>query len=246
MTDGKENGNSDDVEQLRSEIERTRERFAAEAGALGTKLSPDHLKAEVKRAMTNKAHEVTEHVREGAQHLRTTVADGGDAVASFASRNTVPLALIGVGVGWLIWSTRNDGLRARRPSYAVSSRSEVYDPWTNGEQSSNGHHLTDKLKNGLSSAKASATEQAHHAREKLNELESSARQTAVQAKDLASRTLAEQPLVLGALAIGAGVAVGLSLPSTESENALIGKYRDKLFSKARAQVEHAELTASGD
>ena len=46
------------------------------------------------------------------------------------------------------------------------------------------------------------------------------------------RTLEEQPLVLGALAIAVGTAIGAALPATRTEDAMMGEHRDRLRDEA--------------
>jgi hypothetical protein len=46
-------------------------------------------------------------------------------------------------------------------------------------------------------------------------------------------TLHQRPLVLGAVALAFGAAVGLSLPRTHREDALVGEVRDQLLHKAQ-------------
>ena len=57
--------------------------------------------------------------------LRSGVSSATDSVSSFVAGNPLPIALIGVGVGWLIWNART------RPKggvdYATRGRAEVYD-----------------------------------------------------------------------------------------------------------------------
>jgi ElaB/YqjD/DUF883 family membrane-anchored ribosome-binding protein len=244
-------GESEGVEELRASIAQTREKLAADASALGTKLSPQNIKAEVKQAMTNKVKESTEQVREQvrdvAEQVRDKVTDAGGTAASFVRENTVPLALIGVGVGWLLWNRRNESRRAYAPRYDQFGRSEVYDASefeapegrTGSLRREAGRRfqgISHKMHDGMESVRSAASRQAHHAREKLSELELSARDTAAHARDLADRALVEQPLVLGAVALGAGLAVGLAIPATESENQLVGQYRDRFLSSAKERA----------
>lgn len=55
----------------------------------------------------------------------------------------------------------------------------------------------------------------------------------------ASNLLEDQPLVMGALAVAAGAAVGAMLPRTKFENDTMGESRDRLFAEAEA-VFHEE------
>jgi hypothetical protein len=52
--------------------------------------------------------------------------------------------------------------------------------------------------------------------------------------DRFQRMLEESPLVLGGVALAAGAAVGLLLPTTDSENQLLGPARDDLLQQAKA------------
>jgi hypothetical protein len=45
--------------------------------------------------------------------------------------------------------------------------------------------------------------------------------------------LSEQPLLLGALGIAVGAAIGAALPSTEQEDRLFGSARDKALSEVK-------------
>jgi hypothetical protein len=63
------------------------------------------------------------------------------------------------------------------------------------------------------------------------------------AKTAAEDTFEDQPLVLGAVALGAGLAIGLGIPSTDSENQLVGRYRDRLFGSVKEQVQRIEDVA---
>ena len=53
------------------------------------------------------------------------------------------------------------------------------------------------------------------------------------------RTMNENPLALGALALGVGAAVALAIPSTKKERELVGEQRDKLVDQAAGAVSQA-------
>lgn len=60
------------------------------------------------------------------------------------------------------------------------------------------------------------------------------------------RTMEDNPLTYGLLALAAGVAVGMLLPQTRTENRYIGQYRDQMMDRAREMgntaVQHAQQT----
>jgi ElaB/YqjD/DUF883 family membrane-anchored ribosome-binding protein len=242
------------ADELRSDVEQTRERLASDVSALGEKLSSDNLKAEAKQAIKKKVKEGTDHVkdqvREGASHVREqvveaseqvreTVTDAARPVASFVRENAVPLALIGAGIGWMLWSAKSKST-ARPHDYAAFGRSEVYDAADYEEDGGFASRaerklesVSDRARDGMRSARRAASHTAELARDR-----------ALQARGLAEQTLDERPLLLGAVALGAGLAVGLGLPATESENQLVGQYRDRLLSKGKERAQELGRAAS--
>lgn len=252
-SEGSSDNNDKSSDDLRADVERTRERLSQDVEALGAKLSPDNMKAEAKRA-------IKRTVRRGTDELREGVNSATDSVSSFVGTNPLPIALIGVGVGWLIWNART------RPksgvNYAMRGRAEVYDDsyddyGADYDSSGRGagrqlNRLRDQVQDGVSTIKRSASAQARRAREKVDELENTAREQLNTAReqlgkavDVAERGFEERPLLLGAVALGAGLAVGLGIPATQSENQLIGQYRDKLMARAKDSLGELRGKAEG-
>jgi hypothetical protein len=77
------------------------------------------------------------------------------------------------------------------------------------------NRTTDTVKDTVSKTTSLAQVQANRAREGFNTL------------------LEEQPLILGALGIALGAAIGAALPSTEQEDRLMGEARDKTVGKVK-------------
>ncbi|MET0340501.1 MAG: DUF3618 domain-containing protein [Polyangiales bacterium] len=78
-----------------------------------------------------------------------------------------------------------------------------------------------------------ASELSHEARERLHRAQ-------LRTRDYAD----ENPLAVGAIAIAAGVGVGLLLPRTQPENRLMGDTRDRLVEDARGLIQEARDTGS--
>jgi ElaB/YqjD/DUF883 family membrane-anchored ribosome-binding protein len=200
----------DGNDALRSDLEQTRERVSSDIEALGTKLSPQNLKAEAKRA-------VTRTVERGTDRIREEVGAAQTSILGFWRENPIPLSLIGVGLGLLAYNSRKTKAeRGRGPDHAVVGRSLVYDE--RGDARADVPGKLERLKDGVE--------------DRVHRVKEAAGATAHQAWD----KVEDQPLVLGAVALGAGVAVGLLIPATESENKLVGEYRERFVSDAKRRV----------
>jgi len=221
-----------DPDELRSDLDQTRERVSADVEALGAKLSPANLKAEAKQAVTRRVHDGTERLREGVDAAETSIW-------AFCRENPIPLSLIGAGLGLLIYnSQKGNSQKGRRGTGRLVGQAT--------------QRLENGLEQGMQRARRVASESAERARTKFEELEETAREQARHAGQVARRSVDEQPLVIGAVALGAGLAVGLALPATDSENQLVGKYRERLVADARKRIgalsgvaEHAVDAAKG-
>jgi len=213
-------------EQLRQDLEQTRERVSSDVEALGQKLSPANLKAEAKHAIQQRVHD-------GAEQARHGLESAGNRVVNTVRSNPIPFALIGAGVGWLWWNARHssngDGQR--------SSGARDHRYWDRFEQ------LGDRVRDGVGAFEREARQRARDTGEAVERWEGRIQREAAQVSNGARDTLQENPLLLGAIAAGAGITVGLLVPATESENQLVGRYRDQLLSGAKSKLQRVEESA---
>jgi ElaB/YqjD/DUF883 family membrane-anchored ribosome-binding protein len=70
-----------------------------------------------------------------------------------------------------------------------------------------------------------------------------AQQQAQRAKGGFQQTLQENPLALGALAVGLGAAVGFSLPGTSKEDKVMGETRDNLVERGKQAAREQRQSA---
>jgi ElaB/YqjD/DUF883 family membrane-anchored ribosome-binding protein len=138
--------------------------------------------------------------------------------------NPVPAALASLGVGWL--------LQRRR----AESRG-MYEGYANDEMRSAG------------SWRESARELADDARDRVTEATSRTTdqmgRMSRQVSSDVSRMFRQNPLAFGLAAAALGVAIGLSVPETETENELLGDTRDALVDRARDAANSAMQTLGG-
>jgi vacuolar-type H+-ATPase subunit H len=78
-----------------------------------------------------------------------------------------------------------------------------------------------------------ASSLASQAQQTAGQLANQAQYRARRVEDQVSRTMNENPLALGAVALALGTAVGLAVPTTQRENELFGQARDTLMERAQ-------------
>ncbi len=175
------------------------------------------------------------------------------SLLSFVRENPVPLALIGAGLGLLLLTGSRRRSRYAQPDPAIVGRGGVYEDFEEDEQDDADPRswdrtgtlgqLRERARDGVASARNAASDAAEHARQRVGDLEHHARAGAQRAKATAEQTLNERPLALAAVALGAGLVAGLSIPATESENQLVGRYRDQLFGSIKRRLAELESKA---
>jgi ElaB/YqjD/DUF883 family membrane-anchored ribosome-binding protein len=210
-----------DPDTLEREIDQTRAQMNQTLGAIERRLTPGQI--------------VDEAVGLFREHGRDFAANLGSSI----KENPIPAMLAAVGIGWLMFGPKrlspprspyrhyhdynaNDegtvggvgesiknqvadaGEKVR--SSAISARDRLVDSWTTSK---------DAIKDGVSQTASTAEAQVNRAREGFNTL------------------LEEQPIILGALGLAVGAAIGAMLPSTEQEDRLLGPTRDKTVSQIK-------------
>jgi ElaB/YqjD/DUF883 family membrane-anchored ribosome-binding protein len=81
---------------------------------------------------------------------------------------------------------------------------------------------------------------ASQAQDRVSNLPEQARYQARRASAGFERMLRENPLAMGALALGAGAAVGLAIPQSAQEHEVMGEARDTFVEKAHEKAQDAQ------
>ena len=99
--------------------------------------------------------------------------------------------------------------------------------------------LRDRIMEGTEDLSESARKRVIAARTRAYEAQLRAEHYASRSREKASDLFEDQPLVVGALALAAGAAIGGMLPRTSREDDAFGAYRDQIFDDAE-RVYHEE------
>ena len=261
---------NDETEHIKAQIEETRSQMGETIDALQEKLS-----------FSNLSEQVSEHVNNAIETAKNSVYDAtlgkavgfmknmGDGIGDSkfvrtARSNPFPLILIGLGAGWLAYSSYSSGGRSRRSfrERAGYGRDQFADRDRARRDMERGtsfdlnarHREESSTMAGLSDKASALTDKVSTAANSAYESASNTMGTAVTgAKDFANRTYSkageygsaafdtydryinENPLAVGAAAFAIGAVVGLAIPSTRYEGELMGETRDELLRKAQDQ-----------
>lgn len=93
--------------------------------------------------------------------------------------------------------------------------------------------VTGRVQQAGQSARARLQESADSAQARMSEMGRRSQVRMERAKDRFGQMMDEQPLVLGALGLAIGAALGAAIPSTRRENEMMGNVRDDLLERAK-------------
>jgi hypothetical protein len=213
--------------EVEAEVEASRSNLDRNVEALKQKMTPGQLFDEA---------------------ARLTGSTGQQVAAKFAEQakaNPMPLAVMGLGLAWLMFSnSKSQSEGAYSPSdYRYEPRSFAGDE-SGGGLKAKAHEIGEKaqdmmagVKDKVAGARASAADSGHAAMDGMSATAGQVRERAGQAAQAAQRTFAQtlesEPLLLAGLGLIVGAAVGAALPATAAENRVLGEHRDKLLEKGK-------------
>jgi ElaB/YqjD/DUF883 family membrane-anchored ribosome-binding protein len=225
--------------ELEREVEDARGRIDRTVEALKDKMQPRELFDEATRIMGGTSNKV---LTTAVEQLR---------------ENPIPIALIGLGVAWLAIS------QTRRIGATAGGYAEGYYPTYEGYDEDEG--LRAKVRARAEAAKAKLADTAEKAKAKLSQAQTQAGDGVAQARGKVSEythlaqekageygrvararfdeTLDHEPLVIGAIGLAVGAAIGAALPSTPVERRYIGPARSKAADAAKASLDEVKDVA---
>jgi len=224
--------------ELEREVEDTRGRIDRTVEALKDKMQPREMFDEATRMMGGASNKV---LTTAVEQLR---------------ENPIPIALIGLGVAWLAIS------QTRRP-HATGFEGSGYYPTYEGydeeetlraKVKARAEAAKAKLADTADKAKARLADAQHQAADGVSGLRGKAGEYAHMAQDKAGEygraakqrfddTLDHEPLVIGAIGLAVGAAIGAALPSTPVERRYFGPARSKVADRAKASIDDVKDVA---
>lgn len=230
--------------ELELDAEAARAQVADTAELIRSKMSPGQLIDEFAGLFTG---------GDGAATLTTLKAQVRD--------NPLPLTLVGAGLAWLMLggasagelSYNDRGTRRSRDNSGSQFRSgksqtgfgEYLDGSTGSPQDNSSlvtsaldsattfaEGVVDAGKSAIDSATSAVTDASGRLAGSASEMGSNVGEMTRRARQSAQEVFQREPLVLAALGLAVGTAIGAMLPSTTLEDEQLGRYRDKLRDSA--------------
>ncbi|MDP8905336.1 MAG: DUF3618 domain-containing protein [Chloroflexota bacterium] len=268
-TNDTERGQVDPTEeQIVVEIEATRTQMSGTIDEIGHRLNPqtiaDQAREQLREATVGRVERLVEDAGQTAQQT-------SNSIMQTIRQNPVPAAMAAIGIGWLVVKARESGGNGgRHASYRYRTTDYGY-PYSGGAQArsaggrdigatvaSAGDDMRQRTRDIGQQAQRAATDAAERSQEAIEQAQwqlqntvgqaqSQVQNTVGQAQREFDRMLDENPLALGAIAVGVGAAVALALPETQRERELMGEQRDQLVAqveeKATQALDEAEKKA---
>lgn len=236
-----------EAEQIKDQIEETRSQMGETIDAIQDKLSFANLSDQVSEHVSNAVETAKEAVYDAtigkaANMMKNLTNDiSNSTVIRTAKNNPLPFILIGVGAGILAYQgytgKLSNGRNRRR--YLSEPRdqntlSQTSTTGTIGEKlsgvketvSTTASNALDKVSGAMDTAYSSAGEIVNKAYDRAGEVGTAAH-------GMYDRYIEENPLAVGAVALGLGAAVGFALPSTRYEGQMLGEAREQFLEKAQ-------------
>lgn len=215
-----------EVESARGELDRTVE-------ALKDKMTPGQLIDEISRSFKT--------------------GGAGDMLGNLGGQvreNPMALAMIGAGMAWLMMgkSDHSVGDPAARTYQSSAGPGLASQAPSQGGLAQAADKLADKVGGAASDVKEAVSGAAEHAVQGVQDLGSQAGAVGRKAARSFEEILQQEPLIVGALGLAVGVAIGAAFPATALEDRTFGAARDKLMDAGGEKLIAAAqgLRASGE
>jgi ElaB/YqjD/DUF883 family membrane-anchored ribosome-binding protein len=213
---------SDDPEVIEQNIERTRQQMGETIEALQDRLKPERVVSDVKDTLINTTNDVTNQT---IGHLSDTIQEIGNAFGKMIERNPIVSALASFG---LIASSRKSS-----PSNQYATEGETMS--SPNTTSSPFQQTQETMGDAFNQAHDKSSQLADQVR--MGQMNAQTSGQRKQASNWLEQQINRNPLLIGGIALGAGIAIGMLLPTSEPENRMLGPQRDKFLDRVQSDVQ---------
>jgi hypothetical protein len=231
----KTNGHRDPAD-IQADIARTRSELDDTLSAIEHRLTPSQL------------------IDQGVDYLRHSGArEYFSNLGTSAKQEPIPLALVGIGLAWLMMSNgRSHTSTSHLSSDDIATRARgTADAVAEGVRDtvSSVRDTAARTSHRISEATHRIGQTAHAARERASLMSAAARERAVQVRDGYDRLVNEHPLALGAIGLAVGAVLAASAPRTRQEDRLMGDASHRMKESAKEagkqQLDRASASLHG-
>lgn len=189
---------------------------------------------ETRRTLDRHLRELEERLQPGrlmrpvVDRVRDTLGLSRESFLETVKREPVPLALTGLGLGWLLL---RDLMGSRGRPVAGPEPEEP-----GGEAGGTVHRMKEGVARAAEQTKERVAHTAAAAREKVSQAAHGTVQQAKKAVDWVSQTFRDDPVLVGAAALATGLIAGVAIPASRSEEELAAPLADKAVQAAEQAV----------
>jgi hypothetical protein len=195
------------------EIEETRGRIAAAKEVLQERMRP--------RSLLNPVR----------SRLRETLGEGGEKILDTFRENPIPLALAGIGIGWLL-------LRDMRPKHSPEGGSGLDRmKETAGEAMGKTREAASRVRDAAESVAERTRDAASKVRDAASAVPGRIREGVRSTSDWFSTMMEENPMIVAVGVLAVGMVAGLSFPVTAKEEEVAGKVAEAALEKGADVLE---------
>jgi ElaB/YqjD/DUF883 family membrane-anchored ribosome-binding protein len=191
--------------------------------------SPGRLLAKAGGATAERAQRMARNIRD-----RDRAEGSSRSAIEIVKDNPIPAAMVGIGLAWLFMNRTGSGKTS--VSHVRSGESASARESSNGEGADTDgtiERATEYGREKVEQIKHGTEEAVERIRETSERIGRQARQQAVTAEHRFENMMRENPLVVGAAALGVGFAIALAVPGTEAEDELFGRVRERVVEGTR-------------
>lgn len=172
-----------DSEVIRRQIDFTRAQLGTTIQAIGDRLSPDNL---IEQAKSSAREATVGRIKEMKREANRKVEDVSTGFSQTVRDNPLPVAVIGLGLGWLLLSERNKRDAYRMDEYAY--RNDDYRYYSDMRQDSTMHEARERVGQAAATVENKAAEVKHRVGSAVNEATDAVGDAASRAGEMVNET----------------------------------------------------------